>query len=368
MFTAMYAPMKAPSHPVPSGERQMARLFMQALAGAGAGPTVICGLRTYDRGDERRQRRLDALAARAAPLLARRLAQRPPHAWFTYHCYHKAPDGLGPRTAGLLDLPYVIAEASIAPARANGPWSEGYRQSVGAIAAADVVIALTEKDAHGLASVVRPPARLVRLAPFTDVEPRPPVAEIAAEPRLVVVAMMREGAKERSYLLLAEALAGLLDRPWRLDVIGDGPRRSAVEAALCRALGERVCFHGRIDDASTRNALVAGARAFVWPAVDEAYGLALLEAQALGVPVVAGDGHGVPDIIADGRTGRLAPVGDVLAFRAHVATLLAAPARAMALGAAASASVRRRHSVAAAATALRDILRLARAAHAARRQ
>lgn len=370
MVTAVYAPMKAPDHPVPSGDRQMARLLMTALQRAGATPQLVCRLRTYDRGEPDRQRRLDRVAERAASLLARRLAQRPPTLWFTYHCYHKAPDGLGPRTTALLDIPYVVAEASIAPSRAKGAWAEGYRQSVAAIAAADVVVALTTKDAAGLAAVVRPPARLVQLAPFTEVPAtiRPPAPTPDAEPRLVTMAMMREGAKERSYRLLAEALSMLVDRPWRLDVLGDGPRRQAVEAAFAWAPPGRVRFLGRIDDADERHALIAGATAMVWPAIDEAYGMALLEAQALGVPVVAGNGHGVPDVVDHGHTGLLCPVGDGRAFRDAVAALLDEPAQARARGAAAALQVRRRHSVDAAASRLKEVLTLARAVHAARRR
>ncbi len=57
---------------------------------------------------------------------------------------------------------------------------------------------------------------------------------------------------------------------------------------------------------------------FVWPAINEAFGMALLEAQACGTPVIAGASGGVPAIIADGETGWLSPPGDVAAFAADV--------------------------------------------------
>jgi glycosyltransferase involved in cell wall biosynthesis len=106
----------------------------------------------------------------------------------------------------------------------------------------------------------------------------------------------------------------------------------------------------------------------LWPAVDEAYGMALLEAQAMGVPVVAGDGHGVPDIVAAGESGLLAPVGDAAAFAAAVRTLQVHPERAAEMGRAARRRALALHSVEAAVVSLRGALDLARRVHAERRR
>jgi glycosyltransferase involved in cell wall biosynthesis len=61
---------------------------------------------------------------------------------------------------------------------------------------------------------------------------------------------------------------------------------------------------------------------FVWPAVDEAFGMALIEAQACGLPVVAGNSGGVGSVVASGRTGLVVAAGDVDAFAGAVRQLL----------------------------------------------
>jgi len=120
---------------------------------------------------------------------------------------------------------------------------------------------------------------------------------------------MRHGDKLASYRLLAAALADLLDLPWSLDIVGDGAARAGVESAL-EPLGTRIRYRGELDEAAIAAAL-AEADLFVWPAVNEAFGMALLEAQASGLPVVAGASGGVAGIVASGETGQLVPPGEL---------------------------------------------------------
>ena len=152
MRFAFYAPMKPPGHPLPSGDRQMARHFLAALGQKNAAVDVISIFRSYDgMGDPTRQERIGVLGRRLADRLARRLERRPrrerPDAWFTYHLYHKAPDWLGPTVADRLSVPYVIAEASHAPKQLDGPWAGNCRTAAAAIARADLVIGINPGDA-----------------------------------------------------------------------------------------------------------------------------------------------------------------------------------------------------------------------------
>ncbi|CAN5297574.1 N-acetyl-alpha-D-glucosaminyl L-malate synthase BshA [soil metagenome] len=97
--------------------------------------------------------------------------------------------------------------------------------------------------------------------------------------------------------------------PSRLVFTGDGPDRLAAarEAELC-GVANRVVFLGKQDSVAE---LLACADLFLLPSESESFGLAALEAMASGVPVVATHTGGVPEVVQDGETGFLAPVGDV---------------------------------------------------------
>lgn len=356
MKVAFYAPMKPPGHPVPSGDRRMARLLIEALRRGGHEVRLASRLRSWDPGlDPARPGRIEALGARVAERLVRRwraAGTDRPDIWFTYHLYHKAPDWLGPPVAASLGIPYVVAEASHAPRRTEGPWAAGHHAAAAAIRQAAALITFSDRDAAGLSALV-PAERIVRLPPFLDAAPFAAVTRRpAGTPRLLTIGMMREGDKERSYAVLADALRRLGDRRWILTVVGDGPARPRIEPLYDPA---RTVFRGAVPPESLPQ-VVAEADLFVWPAINEAFGMALLEAQAAGLPAVAGaaggDAGGVAEILRDGETGLLVPVGDAAAFATAVAALLDDPARRLAMGEAARANILARHDIAAAAAIL----------------
>ncbi|MDQ2101620.1 glycosyltransferase [Azospirillum isscasi] len=117
-------------------------------------------------------------------------------------------------------------------------------------------------------------------------------------------------------------------------------------------------FLGQQDSADLA-ALCAAADLMVWPAVNEAYGMALLEAQAAGLPVVAGRTGGVPDVVRDGVTGLLPPVGDADAFAAAVARLLGDHEMRRRFGEAARRTAAAEHDLSGAVEALDAVVRRA---------
>jgi glycosyltransferase involved in cell wall biosynthesis len=379
---AFYAPLKPVDHPVPSGDRRMARSLVATLRLAGFTVEIPSRLRSYDRsGDPTHQHRIATLGARIAGNLVRRFeADRAaqPEAWLTYHVYHKSPDWLGPVVAPALAIPYLIVEASHAAKRVEGRHAFNHRGAEHAIRLADVVLALTGVDALGLAPLITAPAELRRLPPFLD--PAPYLAAAAsreahradladrfsldpARPWLLAVGMMRADAKLESYRLLAEALAQVRN-PHQLLIIGDGPARGEVEAAFER-LGVGVVFAGE-QRPEVLAAAYAAADLMVWPAVREAYGLAMLEAQAAGCPVVAGDEGGVREVVQDGISGILVPARSPGALAAAVDGLLRDRTRRSAMGAAAQTYVRRERSQARAAVLLAAAIEAAAAIRLAR--
>ena len=341
MRIAFYAPMKPPDHPVPSGDRQLARLFLQALSHGGHQCEIACHFVSRDgSGDRARQVRLRDLGEKLAALLLRRYQSRPadtrPEAWFTYHLYHKAPDWLGPRVAAALGIPYFIAEASTAPKRAGGPWDTGYTGANDAIAKANAIFTVNSDDWGCVEALIEPETYHKRLFPFVDAAPLGAAAGRrknirtgyahqfdwpADTPLLLAVGMMRDGAKRQSYHLLATALAQLIDLPWRLIVAGDGPCRDEITRELDSLAPGRTTFLGELDERQLADAYAASDM-LVWPAADEAFGMSLLEAQAAGLPVIAGKQRGVPDIVSAGVTGLLPPPDDMDAFAAAIRRLL----------------------------------------------
>ena len=372
---AFYAPLKSPTHPVPSGDRRMALALIEALERGGKQVELASRLRSFDRnGDLKRQQRIEKLGGKMADRLIQRYRSRSldrrPEAWITYHAYHKSPDWLGPAVRQALNIPYLLIEASFAQKQAGGPWDLGHRAAEASIRLADVTLAMTKQDQSGLAPLITPPASLRRLPPFLAAKPFQEAYQARArhrrdlclrfglqpdQPWLLTVGMMRDDVKRHSYALLADALQYLHHKPWQLFIIGDGPARSLIENLFAGFGSERVKMAGILGQAELP-ACYAAADVYAWPAVREAYGVAFLEAQAAGLPVVAGLEGGVGDVVQDGLTGLLTAPRDPKALALAIADLLDHPAKRQAMSKAGLAWIDRERSLERAAVRLTDAL------------
>jgi glycosyltransferase involved in cell wall biosynthesis len=338
----------------------MARLLMKALERAGFAPWLSSELRTLDKaGSASAQQDLERAARNEADRIIERVRSLPqeqrPRLWLTYHVYYKAPDWIGPAVSRALGIPYVVAEGSISPKRASGPWALGHAAAERALASADVLLVMTRHDRAALEIMRERKGILVDFPPFIDAaEWGEPVRTGRDPARLLTVAMMRDGDKLASYRILSEALR-MVEHDWTLRIVGGGPARHEVEQ-LFAPFGPRVTFIGQVEDKRELRSLYEEAALFVWPAVNEAYGMVLLEAQLCGCPVVAGSFGGVESVVEDAVTGVLTPPGDTRAFAEAIESLLVDPARARESGEAAAAFVRHKRNIDIAAALLSEVL------------
>ncbi|MEM9043905.1 MAG: glycosyltransferase family 4 protein [Pseudomonadota bacterium] len=299
MKLAFYAPMKPPDHPTPSGDREIARLTLQALDLAGYEAMVVSNFRALDMaGSTEAQADLMAKAGVEAEWLVESLSPSPPDAWLTYHCYYKAPDLIGPVVAGALQIPYLISEPSISPKRRLGEWSRFAFASEAAISHADCLLWTTTRDLPELQKAGHS-EKLVHLPAFLDPGPVVPSRGAQDPIRLLTIAMMRPGAKMESYKRLAAAL-DLLEIDWELTVIGGGDGEAAVSALFADHLA-RVSFLGTLTDPGIIRIHCERHDLLVWPGVEEGVGMVWLEAQAAGLPIIAEDGPAARNALGGGR-------------------------------------------------------------------
>ena len=175
----------------------------------------------------------------------------------------------------------------------------------------------------------------VDIASFAVHQPRASIREV------ITVANLR-AEKSHETLIAAAAKLAPSHPSLRFTIVGAGSRRGELEA-LTRARGVEhiVEFLGHRDDVP---ALLAAADLFVLPSRSEAFPNSAIEAMAAGLPVIASSVGGLLDLIEHDRTGVLVPPCNPDAVADAIASLVADPARAHRLGAAARAEVVSRYS------------------------
>jgi glycosyltransferase involved in cell wall biosynthesis len=158
-------------------------------------------------------------------------------------------------------------------------------------------------------------------------------AELGLGPAARPIGVAARMTEQKGHVHLLDALPAVAARVPDVAcvLIGDGPLRGALEARA-RALGvlERCRFTGARSDVAD---LVAALELVVLPSRSEGLPFALLEAMALGRPVVATAVGGCPEVVDEGRTGLLVPAGDPAALAGAIWRLLERPEEARAMGA-----------------------------------
>ena len=157
-------------------------------------------------------------------------------------------------------------------------------------------------------------------AAFLEQAPTP----IPAAPRLVCVGRLCE---QKGQLILIDAARLLLEGGISPEIVlvGDGEMRGEIEKRIReRGLNDRVRITGWADEQQVREAL-RNARALVLPSFAEGLPVVIMEALAMGRPVISTYVAGIPELVVDGECGWLVPAGDVDALAAAMKRALTAP-------------------------------------------
>ena len=203
-------------------------------------------------------------------------------------------------------------------------WACGRFDHISAISDA---VAVFLQAGHGFPP---PPVERIRLG--WSGAPQPPRPSDGRPPTVVCVAALRpEKGHDTLLAAFAEVLTEVPDA--RLVLVGGGPMRPALEATIdARGMAESVRFTGRVEEIWPH---LADADVFVLSSPAEALGIAIMEAMAAGLPVVATDVGGIPELVTPGVTGELFGVRDHHALARRLIDLLRSPQRRAAMSAAA---------------------------------
>lgn len=331
---AFYCPLNPLSSPKPSGDREIARGLHSYLVSRGANVFVLSEFRArffY-------QKPAGWLRWLRALFRAYRKARREdPDLFFTYHLYFRAPDAIGFLLAWWFGKPHFVFEGYFRqPPRPHRYWP-GLLLANGALSRAAGVFATNTVDYAALRKQF-PDQKIWSFPPCIDLSlfsggedesraaARAALGAAEGEVLIMTVAMLRGGRKIQGVQFLLRCLGHLAQegRAFRWVHIGDGECRAKVEEEAQKILGRRVTFLGAQDPAAVASFLQAG-DFFAFPGISEALGLAYVEAQAAGLPVVAFRNGGIPDAVDEGGSAFLTPVLDEDAYTEALRTLLVDP-------------------------------------------
>lgn len=236
------------------------------------------------------------------------------------HAHDSHALALGLLASRRLGLPLVATRRSVAPA------GRLWRSPDRVIAISGAVERMLVECGVAQAGIVRIPSA-IDVAQVRTARP----GNDAGGPRVIAVGAL---TPEKGHATLIDALALLAPAhpEVRLLLLGQGAERAALEARSKRhGVESRVSFAGEVADPAAR---IAAATIFVQPSYREALGTAVLEAMALGIPVVASRTGGLPELLGD-DAGLLVPPRDPAALATAIGLLLDSPALRTALAVAA---------------------------------
>ncbi|MEM7071238.1 MAG: glycosyltransferase family 4 protein [Pseudomonadota bacterium] len=331
--------MKSPEHIVPSGDRAVARAIIAALKQAGHDVVHVSEFQSRDGlGKIENQKKLLREAEQEIDKIKSSWQKTPkdkPDLWLSYHHYYKDPDLLGYQICKIFSIPYVIAEAScrrlercIFQTQQNADWSCFYQKKIEALRCANGIIHFNMDDVEALQPFINDDTQQCFIRPFLKDKPlfdtykkkqssfkiRSHAGINADQILLIGVGMMRTGDKVESWRILARVLSHFVSRSFSkvfLLIVGDGQKKNEVMRQF--KAKQQSIFMGEVSQKELSQ-LYMISDLLIWPAVNEAYGMALLEAQAYGVSVLSVRRKGIENIVHHPVTAKLVRQNSVFAL------------------------------------------------------
>lgn len=187
---------------------------------------------------------------------------------------------------------------------------------------ADIVTAASKRLAN-LTSAYAPVTKKMKIIPFgvdlTRFKPR------VVRPRnKVMLGSIRHLQRTYGIDLMIRAASLLKSKSWELVIAGDGDASSYKELAKDLKVADRVRFLGEVKYSKVPKVLKS-LDLFMMPSRWETFGVAAVEAQACGLPVVGTKVGGIPEVVSDGRTGYLVQRGDYQSLAKKIDELINDP-------------------------------------------
>ena len=239
--------------------------------------------------------------------------------WLTYHTYYKAPDLLGPMVSRTTGIPYVIFQGMFSTKRRRRlkTWP-GFILNRMALKSARHIFINRRDDWKNLKRLI-PEDRLTYVRPgiiteafVFDHDARQQLRQewgVGREPLILSAAMFRKDVKTEGLSFLIRSCGRLAASgvSFQLVIAGDGKERKKLQQMADRHLSGRVRFVGKIERGQMHRFYSAG-DLFAFPGIRESLGMVYLESQSCGLPVVAFNNGGIPEVVVDGETGFLTPL------------------------------------------------------------
>ncbi len=196
-----------------------------------------------------------------------------------------------------------------------------FLQQSDALTAVSDSLATEAKQIFNLQSEVRTIYNFVNIQYFSPQKYEQKFRDIIALPHeKIIIHVSNLRSVKRPMDIIEVFLALHTEIACKLLIVGHGPNKNRMKQYVkLHNLQQKIIF---LDDQADLPKLLAVSDVFLLPSEQESFGLAALEAMACGVPVVASDVGGLPELMVHGVTGYLAPVGDIQALAEYCRCVL----------------------------------------------